>query len=226
MLILKDRKNKICETNYYDFESSIIKTSKFQYLPEGMVNTEFYNFEGNLVVSIKLPLEYYNTQFGVSINYENTLALVQCWEKGLRCYSLSDGTMLWKNSLKKVEKIVIYGRYALCQISSKGLYKINIIDGTVEELIYKNKDYHSKLFQFEKEYAIITYSSKIDCIDLEKLKIWTTSIDLYNNASSDRDIIVSKITIQTDIIIIDCFTQDEEFQKVIALKEILAGHTR
>lgn len=57
----------------------------------------------------------YNRQFGITLTDDGKLFFVQSWEKGLFCFHVQTGMLLWHNSQKKAYRLASKGDIVLCQ---------------------------------------------------------------------------------------------------------------
>lgn len=78
-----------------------------------------------------LPDIVYLSSFGISITEDGKYFFVQSWEKGLFCFALPSGTLMWRSERKKANKLVTRNEAIICRFVDQCIERINIPSGEV-----------------------------------------------------------------------------------------------
>lgn len=71
----------------------------------------------------------YNHQYGTPISEDGKYLFVGTWEKGLFCYNIYNGNLVWKKTPGKVRKIFVQKEFILIEMSGRGIFKRDVITG-------------------------------------------------------------------------------------------------
>ena len=114
------------------FDHPVIKT--LEYDPEGMLTV--IDQDGRVVNAFKTPASVaFNRQYGTPISQDGKYVLIGVWEKGLFCYSIADGRLVWKQGPGKVRKILIFETELIVEMCDRGIYRRRIVDGSISQII-------------------------------------------------------------------------------------------
>ena len=95
----------------------------------------FYLHNGDMfscdISSYLLPDIVYLHSFGISITEDGKYFFVQSWEKGLFCFELPSGTLIWRSKLKKAYELVVRESTAICRFMDQCVEAIDIPTGEV-----------------------------------------------------------------------------------------------
>ncbi len=92
----------------------------------------FYYSDGaerKFVIPRPIPLEVYNAQFGVTVSVEHNCFFFQTWTKGLYCFSLADGSELWRVKIRHAFDVMIAGDCVICWFCGHGIVRISVDSG-------------------------------------------------------------------------------------------------
>lgn len=81
----------------------------------------------------KISLEFYQAQFGITVTEDGSKFFIQTWEKGLYCFSVRTGEILWHIKENCIEELATFDKHLICSSRKKGLLKIRIEDGSIQE---------------------------------------------------------------------------------------------
>jgi hypothetical protein len=86
----------------------------------------FYN-DGTEIIR-KLDYDHSQSmQFGLMITSDGQKAILQEWNKGIKCYDIKNDKILWENSEKQIKKIVDANDYLICEKNLRGDKKYLIL---------------------------------------------------------------------------------------------------
>ena len=77
----------------------------------------------------------FNRQYGTPISPDGTLVFIGVWDKGLFCYSIPDGRLVWKQGPGKVRKILVCDTELIVEMCDRGIYHRKIVDGSISQVI-------------------------------------------------------------------------------------------
>lgn len=81
----------------------------------------------------------YNHQYGVPISNDGKFIFIGNWEKGLFCYSVYNGNLVWKQKPGKVRNIITTSDMLLVEVCDKGIQKRAVDTGDlISEIKMKN----------------------------------------------------------------------------------------
>jgi hypothetical protein len=108
------------------FDHEKIKT--LEYDRDGILSV--YGKDKNILCTFKTPASVaFNRQYGTPISKDGKIVFIGVWEKGLYCYSLMRGKMLWRQGPGKVRRIIVFDKELIIEMADRGIYKRNIEDG-------------------------------------------------------------------------------------------------
>lgn len=80
-----------------------------------------------------LPEIIYLQSFGISITEDGGCFFIQSWEKGLFCFALPSGALLWHSKRKKANELIVRRKTVICRFADQCIEKMNILSGEVME---------------------------------------------------------------------------------------------
>ena len=95
----------------------------------------------------------YIFQFGIAVSQYHNCFYVPIWEKGLFCFSLDTGKLIWRNPLKHAGLTMVYRDFLLCGFEGLGVMKMSCETGT--ELDRMTITTFTTLHQLESPYYFI-----------------------------------------------------------------------
>ena len=105
------------------FDHPVIKT--LAYDREGMLTV--INQDGGIVNTFTTPASVaFNRQYGTPISPDGRYVFIGVWEKGLFCFSISEGRLVWKQGPGKVRKILVFDTVVIVEMCDRGIYRRNI----------------------------------------------------------------------------------------------------
>lgn len=162
------------QTQYEAHESLLIRKTNYELNGEEEIIT-FMNADDNIIgqlqnaaILIKTPnafggsinylknafMEYaYNSQYGITVSYDNSCFFVPNWETGIVCYSIDTGEKKWKNRIGKIRRIFAHKKldYILCERADTGIVKIDIKSGAVKEIC----KFHGDCYRITEDTIVI-----------------------------------------------------------------------
>ena len=82
-------------------------------------------------IELHIGCEGYLFQFGTPVSNDGKLLFMGSWEKGLYCYVIETGELLWHMKSTRITKIVVYDTYLIAARYGYYLAKINIATGEI-----------------------------------------------------------------------------------------------
>jgi len=93
-------------------------------------NLTVVNNKGEHILSFQTKAEVaYNRQYGTPISEDGKYVFIGTWEQALICYSLEDGSLIWKESPGKVRNIVVHKDLLFVEMADRGIYVRDIKTG-------------------------------------------------------------------------------------------------
>ena len=95
---------------------------------------QFY-FRDGRVMSVNIPKSVeldsvYLKQFGIGITEDGVYFLLQSWRKGLFCFELETGRMVWHYKRKQAYELVVRKAIVICRFFDQCVDAIDIMSGT------------------------------------------------------------------------------------------------
>ncbi len=63
----------------------------------------------------------YNHQYGIPISIDGKLIFIGNWEKGLFCYDVRTGNLVWKQKPSKIRNIIVTSDALIVEVCDKGI---------------------------------------------------------------------------------------------------------
>ena len=105
------------------FDHPLIKT--LEYDLDGTLTV--FGQDGRIVNVFQTPASTaFNRQYGTPISPDGKLVFIGVWDKGLFCYSIPDGRLVWKQGPGKVRKILVCDTELIVEMCDRGIYRRNI----------------------------------------------------------------------------------------------------
>lgn len=115
-----------------EFNNHTIK--KLKYENDG--NLSVISHDDKVVSSFKTVAQIgYSGQFGTPISEDGKYVFIGTWERGLFCYSLSDGELKWKQGPGKVRLVIPYKNLLVIEMANRGVYVRNADTGELVKVI-------------------------------------------------------------------------------------------
>lgn len=77
----------------------------------------------------EIELSSFNMQFGIQFSSENNCFFLQSWEKGIYCFDLDDGSLLWLHKRKRACDIALIKENLFVYFLGFGIVRIDISTG-------------------------------------------------------------------------------------------------
>lgn len=168
---------ELSETLYEEYESSVVRRSTFVISMNTFNECILYDGNNKVVAKMKLPIDVYNEQFGLTLSYDNTKLFLQRWSTELRCYSIPDGKILWRSKLKRVNSIFSFEDLLFCDVFEKGIYIVNANTGNVvKKAIDKYGDYD--VFRVSREVFCFFAENELFSFNMASEAMWKPKIGL------------------------------------------------
>lgn len=90
--------------------------------------------------------------FGVSIAEDGSCFLIQSWEKGLFCFALPSGKLLWRSKRKHATHLVLLPDRAICRFEDQCVDAMDIHSGEV--LSHYPLGWNTKFFPLNDEFYL------------------------------------------------------------------------
>lgn len=121
----------------------------------------FYGRNDEIISKIEAHVGVYNSQFPIPVSYDGTKVFIQSWEKpGLCCYSVADGSLIWKNrQLNKVNDVLVLDNILLSFIQETGIVLINAETGEIIKWVLRGYDIDF-LYRVTDELVVCWYETK------------------------------------------------------------------
>ena len=99
----------------------------------GYISFEFYNGERFFcdVSAHILPETIYLQSFGISVTDDGSCFFIQSWEKGLFCFALPSGELLWRSKKRRAKHIVLLPDRVICWFYEQCVDAMDICSGEV-----------------------------------------------------------------------------------------------
>lgn len=136
--------NILEKTEINQFGRSIITGIETRYKHGPIYASEFHNKSGKInfiysngdvkCVDISKHHKFevvYNGCYGISITKDGRYFFVQSWEKGLFCFSIETGAIVWHHKQKKATILEVYDRTLVCHFAEKYLALMALESGEV-----------------------------------------------------------------------------------------------
>ncbi len=120
--------------NYYDNGQILSVERRYKNSTNQVIvtyrNGEIYTWHSKII-------DYYISQFGITVSFDGKYLFAQTYEDGLYCLNPKNGSVIWKTKSKKgVTNIFINDNSLLCQLPEKALQLLDIDTG---ELLLEKK---------------------------------------------------------------------------------------
>jgi hypothetical protein len=107
-----------------------IKIERIEIESSGKIN--IFSAYGELISSFPTVYErVFNSQYGAPISPDGKYLLIGTWYKGLYCYDIRTGELLWKKGPGKVRKIIPIENYVIVEMCNRGIIKRDIGTGEI-----------------------------------------------------------------------------------------------
>ena len=78
-----------------------------------------------------MPDIVYLRSFGIGITEDGNYFFIQSWEKGLFCFSLPTGALMWRSKLKKASELVVRNNMLICHFADQCIAVIDTHSGEI-----------------------------------------------------------------------------------------------
>jgi outer membrane protein assembly factor BamB len=185
----KQAEHAVIETIYEPYESSFVAKSicTCGWLSKIDAECIFYDANDKVISSIKVSnnLAYlqYDGGNGIIVSDKgNRVVLPSCLKGETTCYSVSNGSIVWKCSQKDIDRVFIYGDklYASCiHTRSKGslqLINANTGEQIKELLFYSTKMSHPSFFRLSERYLLVYITERFFVYDMTTDELLITQV--------------------------------------------------
>ncbi len=108
-------------SGYLSIEFNNPKVKKLQYDDEGTVSV--LNQDNKAISHFKTVAQVvFNSQYGTPISEDGQYVFIGNWERGLFCYSLTDGQLKWKQEPGMVRTVIPYKDLLIIEMANRGVY--------------------------------------------------------------------------------------------------------
>lgn len=115
------------------YSNSSICSVTVDYSDNSLLFESVYGDVNTIGMPSEIKLESYNEQFGISFSETENCFFVQSWEKGLYCFDMSEGAMLWHNKQRHASDILVDKSCIFCYFVGCGILKLDIKTGNSVE---------------------------------------------------------------------------------------------
>jgi len=109
-------------------------------------NISFWGHDGQFishnVSKYVVPEIAYLSQFGVSITDCGNYFFVQSWEKGLFCFDLRTGTLVWHCKIKRATDLVVLKNSVICHFLEQSVCVLDLSSGEIQYRVPLGFDTH------------------------------------------------------------------------------------
>ena len=90
----------------------------------------------------EIELSSFNMQFGIQFSSKNNCFFLQSWEKGVYCFDLDDGSLLWLHKRKRACDIALIKENLFVYFLGFGIVRIDISTGeSIERFSYTSEGF-------------------------------------------------------------------------------------
>lgn len=140
------------------------------------------------IKTIDIDIDVYNSQYGVTVTEDGAKIIIGSWEKkkGLRCYKVENGDMLWHLQLPKIRSVILFDDYLSVVQGGKSLMKVSLETGEILAEI-KSSTIEKQFLLFDSYIFLSTLKGKncvFDTQSMRKIKDYPNSLINPNDCLS------------------------------------------
>ena len=119
---------------------------------------------------IGIPIDSYNSQYGLPVSNDSSLLYVSSWEKGLMAYDIESGALVWRFKASRICDIAVYDGFIVVKKDSHAIIKLNEKTG---EFISEIKSGTILRFNYlNDKFALVdSIRGKISLVDVHTMQI-------------------------------------------------------
>lgn len=106
----------------------------------------FFHKSGEVIVQNVprhiLPGVTYLKQFGISITNDGMYYFIQSWEKGLFCFELQTGCLVWHCKIKRATDLVVLKNSVICHFLEQSVCVLDLSSGEIQYRVPLGFDTH------------------------------------------------------------------------------------
>ncbi len=127
-------------------------------------------YEDGRTHSISIPVEPFNSQYGLPVSNDNKLIYASSWEKGLMAYDIESGDLVWRYKASRICDIAVYDGFIIVK---KDSYAIIKLDEKTGEFISEIKSGTIiKYMPLNDKYALVeNIRGKLSVVDLISMEV-------------------------------------------------------